>query len=155
MSGDEIKKFFEKMVRAEKAIVSSLDESLDDIDNVAVRSALRGISFDSMKHAGLYLSAIDLLTERRPVLGGEQLDKQRDIVSRHIKMEEELIKSLEKIMKSIDNNKISFLLEAILKDERRHHILLRRLHEVLVKGETVTEEDWWDATWRDVPGLWA
>jgi len=155
MSSEEIKKFFEKMVRAEKAIVSSLDESLDDIDNVAVRSALRGISFDSMKHAELYLSAIDLLTERRPVLGGEQLDKQRDIVSRHIKMEEELIKSLEKIMKSIDNNKISFLLEAILKDERRHHVLLRRLHEVLVKGETVTEEDWWDATWRDVPGLWA
>lgn len=155
MSSAEIKKFFEKMVRAEKAIVSSLDESLDDIDNVAVRSALRGISFDSMKHAELYLSAIDLLTERRPVLGGEQLDKQRDIVSRHIKMEEELIKSLEKIMKSIDNNKISFLLEAILKDERRHHVLLRRLHEVLVKGETVTEEDWWDATWRDVPGLWA
>ena len=155
MSSEEIKKFFEKMVRAEKAIVSSLDESLDDIDNVAVRSALRGISFDSMKHAELYLSAIDLLTERRPVLGGEQLDKQRDIVSRHIKMEEELIKSLEKIMKSIDNNKISFLLEAILKDERRHHVLLRRLHEVLVKGETVTEEDWWDAAWRDVPGLWA
>lgn len=155
MSGVEIKNFFEKMVRAEKAIVSSLDESLDDIENVAVRSALRGISFDSMKHAELYLSAIELLTERRPVLGGEQLDKQRDIVSRHIKMEEELIKSLEKNMKSIDNNKISFLLEAILKDERRHHGLLRRLHEVLVKGETVTEEDWWDATWRDVPGLWA
>lgn len=155
MSGVELKKFFEKMVRAEKAIVSSLDESLDDIENVAVRSALRGISFDSMKHAELYLSAIELLTERRPVLGGEQLDKQRDIVSRHIKMEEELIKSLEKNMKYIDNNKISFLLEAILKDERRHHGLLRRLHEVLVKGETVTEEDWWDATWRDVPGLWA
>ena len=155
MSGVEIKNFFEKMVRAEKAIVSSLDESLDDIENVAVRSALRGISFDSMKHAELYLSAIELLTERRPVLGGEQLDKQRDIVSRHIKMEEELIKSLEKNMKYIDNNKISFLLEAILKDERRHHGLLRRLHEVLVKGETVTEEDWWDATWRDVPGLWA
>lgn len=155
MSREEIEKFFEKMVRAEKAIVCSLDESLDDIENVAVRSALKGISFDSMKHAELYLSAIDLLTERRPVLVGEQLDKQRDIVSRHIKMEEELIKSLEKIMKSIDNNKISFLLEAILKDERRHHRLLQRLLEVLVKGETVTEEDWWDATWRDVPGLWA
>jgi hypothetical protein len=45
-------------------------------------------------------------------------------------------------------------LEAIMVDEKRHHKLLKQLLSILVRGETVTEGDWWDAIWGDVPGLW-
>ena len=95
-----------------------------------------------------------LLTSSSTALNEEQLDLQRKVVERHIKMEEAVIKQLEAKMPGVENEKLELLLQAILLDERRHHKLLKTLHEILVKGETVTEGDWWDAIWGDVPGLW-
>lgn len=79
---------------------------------------------------------------------------QRKVVERHIEMEAAVIKQLEAKMPGVENEKLELLLQAILLDERRHHKLLKTLLEILVKGETVTEGDWWDAIWGDVPGLW-
>ena len=52
---------------------------------------------------------------------------------------------------AVKNEKIKLLLNAILEDEKRHHELLKRVLEILVKGETITEEEWWDVLWRNVP----
>jgi len=54
----------------------------------------------------------------------------------------------------VEDERISLILNAIVEDERRHHKLLRRVHEILVSGEAITEQDWWEAIWKDVPGLW-
>jgi hypothetical protein len=43
------------------------------------------------------------------------------------------------------------LVSSILEDEKRHHGLLKQVLEILVKGETITEADWWDMLWKDVP----
>jgi|TARA_B100000315_G_C14472723_1_gene539124 rubrerythrin len=69
-------------------------------------------------------------------------------------MEKRLISRLEKIIPDVENEKIKFILTSIVKDERRHHGVLKRVEELLIKGETVTEEDWWDTAFGDVPGLW-
>jgi rubrerythrin len=55
----------------------------------------------------------------------------------------------------VENEKIKLLLQAILSDEHRHHKLLKNLLRVVISGETITEADWYDAIWGDVPGLWA
>jgi len=154
MLDENIQQFLEKMIEAENSIVQSVTDSVDAIENLAVKSALKGISLDSMKHADMYLSAIALLDKRRPPVDQEQFDKQRDLVSRHILMEEKVIEKIEEMMPKLKNEKISFLLRAILTDEKRHHKLLKKLHEFLVRGETITDEDWWDSIWKDVPGLW-
>jgi rubrerythrin len=52
---------------------------------------------------------------------------------------------------SIENAKVKLLVEAILADEKRHHELLKMVLEILVKGETITEDDWWDILWKNVP----
>jgi fructose-1,6-bisphosphatase/sedoheptulose 1,7-bisphosphatase-like protein len=57
-------------------------------------------------------------------------------------------------MPKIENQKLKLLMKAIMADEKRHHKLLTNLHEIIVKGETITEGDWYDAIWGDVPGLW-
>ncbi|NIN68367.1 MAG: hypothetical protein GTO63_27405, partial [Anaerolineae bacterium] len=106
------------------------------------------------KHAEMYQSAIALLTSSSAALNEEQLDLQRKVVERHIQMEEAVIKQLEARMPGVENEKLELLLNAILLDERRHHKLLKTLLDILVRGETVTEGDWWDAVWGDVPGLW-
>ena len=147
--------FLESMIEAEKAIVKSVEESLEELGNYAVEAALKGISLDSMKHAMLYGSALAILTETRTPLDETQLDRQRDLVERHITMEERVIARLEEMIPRVENEKVSFILETIIADERRHHKVLLNVQELLVRGETVTEEDWWDAVWGDVPGLWA
>jgi rubrerythrin len=151
---NELIDFFESQIKLENMIVDSVRKAIDDIDNAAVSTALRGISLDSKKHAMMYNSAIALLTMTSIALNEEQLDTQKDVIEKHIRMEEAVIKQLEAKLPDIDNNKVKALLEAIMVDEKRHHKLLKQLLSILVRGETVTEGDWWDAIWGDVPGLW-
>ncbi len=151
---DDLIGFFESQIELENKIVQSVSDAIDDIDNLAVKTALRGISLDSRKHAEMYRSAIALLTSSSAALNEEQLDLQKKVVKRHIQMEEAVIKQLEARIPGIENDKLELLLKAILMDEHRHHKLLKTLLEILVRGETVTEGDWWDAIWGDVPGLW-
>jgi rubrerythrin len=151
---DKLVKFLEKQITLENIIVKSITESAEKIDNEAVSTALQGISLDSKKHAMMYKSAISLMTTTSAALNDEQLELQKKVVDDHIKMEEAVIKELDKMLPSVENEKVEILLKAILQDEKRHHKLLNTLYEILIRGEAVTEGDWWDATWGDVPGLW-
>ncbi len=147
-------KFFERQIKLENKIVDSVHDAVDKIENEAVSTALKGISLDSKKHAMMYESVINLMTITSAALNEEQLDLQKKVIGSHIKMEEAVIKELQKVVPTIEDDKVGLILSAILKDEERHHKLLKTLYEILVRGEAVTEGDWWDAIWGDVPGLW-
>jgi bacterioferritin (cytochrome b1) len=140
-----------RQIVIEKEIVDSLNKGIVDIKNPPVKGVLKGISLDSVKHAELYSSAVTLLTNVSQALKQENLDAQRTLVEKHIKMEAELIKKLEKMMPTIENSKVKFLLNAILTDERRHHAMLKMVLEIIVHGETITEADWWELLWKNVP----
>ncbi len=150
-SKDELVNFFEEQIRIENEIVDSLNSSLGEVGNPAVRGVLKGISLDSVKHAEMYASAIKLLTSVLPALTQAHLDKQRELMEKHIRLEAELIEKISKAMPSLENKKVKLLLGAILMDEKRHHQLLKEVLEILVRGETITEEDWWDILWKNVP----
>jgi rubrerythrin len=119
--------------------------------NPPVKGVLKGISLDSVKHAEMYAAASELLTTVSQALTQEHLDKQKAIVEKHIRMEAELIKKISKILPSVENDKVKLLLKAILADEKRHHELLKMVLEILVRGETITEQDWWELLWQNVP----
>jgi len=150
-SKDELVGFLEKQIRIENKIVKSLNSSLRKIGNPTVKGVLKGISLDSVKHAEMYASAITLLTMVSQALTQESLDKQRELVEEHIRIEAELIQRISEVISSIKNEKVRLLLNAILLDEKRHHELLKKVLEILVRGETITEEDWWDVLWKNVP----
>ena len=150
-SEDELTVFLKEQIAIENKIVESLDKELVEIGNPAVRGVLKGISLDSLKHAEMYRAAVNLLTVVSQALTQEQLDKQRSLVEEHIRIEEELIERISKAIHSIENDKVRLLLNAILLDEKRHHELLKKVLEILVRGETITEEDWWDIMWKNVP----
>ncbi|MGF3521572.1 MAG: ferritin-like domain-containing protein [Candidatus Bathyarchaeia archaeon] len=143
--------FIKKQILTEKEIVNSVNSGIKNIKNPPVKGVLKGISLDSMKHAELYASAATLLTSVSQALTQENLDEQRALVEKHIKIEAELIKKLEEELPKIENKKVAFLLKAILADERRHHALLKRVLEIIVHAETITEEDWWKILWEEAP----
>ena len=150
-SDNELVEFMKRQIIIEKEIVDSLNKGIADIKNPPVKGVLKGISLDSVKHAELYSAAVTLLTKVSTALKQENLDEQRALVEKHIQMEAELIKKLEKIMPTIENSKVRFLLDSILTDERRHHALLKTVLEIIVHGETITEADWWKMLWENVP----
>jgi len=150
-SKDELTDFLKDQIEIENKIVDSLSSSLDEIRNPAVKGVLKGISLDSAKHAEMYISAVELLTHVQPALAQEHLDKQRDLVEKHIQLEAELVKKISERLHGIEDKKVKLLLNAILSDERRHHELLKEVLNILVRGETITEEDWWDVLWKNVP----
>ena len=147
----ELVEFMKQQIVIEKKIVESLNKGLVEIKNPPVKGVLKGISLDSVKHAELYASAVALLTDVSRALTQENLDEQRELVDRHIKMEAELIKKMEKIIPTIENKKVEFLLKSILSDEKRHHAMLKTVLEIIVHGETITEADWWELLWENAP----
>jgi rubrerythrin len=149
-SEDKLVAFLKKQIKVENKIVESLNSSLTEIGNPTVKGVLKGISLDSVKHAEMYASAVKLLTSVSQALTQEHLDKQRKLVKEHIRVEAELIKRISEVI-PFENEKVRLLLNAILLDEKRHHELLKSVLEILVRGETITEEDWWDVLWKNVP----
>jgi rubrerythrin len=143
--------FLKNQVVVEKEIVSSLEKALVGMKNVTVKGVLKGVSLDSVKHAELYNSAITLLTSTSTALAQEDLDIHRALIEKHIAIEAKLIKVLKEMIPTIENQKVVFLLKAILDDEVRHHAMLKMVLEIVVKGETITEDDWWKLLWEGVP----
>jgi rubrerythrin len=150
-SKDELVSFLREQIKIEHKIVESLNSALREIGNPTVKGVLKGISLDSVKHAEMYAAAVTLLTSVSQALTQEHLDKQRELVKEHIRIEAELIERISEVMPSIENEKVKLLLNAILLDEKRHHKLLKEVLEILVRGETITDEDWWDVLWKNVP----
>ena len=72
-------------------------------------------------------------------------------MQKHIELEAQIIKKLQEVIPSVQNKKVKLLLTAILDDEIRHHALLKKVLDILVKGETITDNDWWDVIWENVP----
>jgi rubrerythrin len=143
--------FLKNQVTVEKEIVASLAKPLQKMKNLAVKGVLQGVSLDSIKHAELYMSAITLLTTPSTALTQDNLDEQRVLIEKHIEIESQLIKKLETKIPTIENKKAVFLLNAILSDERRHHEMLKMALEIVIHGETITEDDWWKLLWENVP----
>lgn len=148
---DDLLDFIRKQITVENEIVKSLNEALQDMQNPAVKGVLRGISLDSAKHADMYASALTLLTTAPQALSQEQLDRHRMVVEKHIRIEAELIEKINSILPTVENEKVKLLLTAILEDEKRHHALLRQVLEIIVRGETITEDEWWDIVWKSAP----
>jgi rubrerythrin len=148
---DNLIEFLKNQIKVEKEIVASLEKPLKTMKNPAVKGVLMGISLDSIKHAELYMSAVTLLTSYSTALTQENLDEQRALVEKHIEIESQLIKKLETMIPKIEDKKVVFLLNSILADECRHHEMLKMVLEIIVHGETITEDDWWKLLWENAP----
>lgn len=151
VSNDELVGFLKEQIKTENKIVDSLNKSLINIGNPTVKGVLKGISLDSVKHAEMYASAVTLMTNVSQALTQENLDEQRKLVEKHIQMEADLIEKIGSVLPTVGNAKVRLLLNAILVDEKRHHALLKEILEILAQGEAITEEDWWDVLWKNVP----
>jgi len=146
----ELVAFFHEQEKLEKEIVKSVSKALETIKNPVVKAVLKGISYDSSKHAEIYRSAAQIIAVA-PALTEGEFKHLEEVVRWHIENEEKLIERLREAVNKTANNRVKFLLESILADEKRHHDLLNMIMNIIVRGETITDQDWWDIIWKNVP----
>jgi len=142
--------FFKEQIELERHIVKSVTDSLKTVRNPVVKQVLSAIALDSQKHAGIYNAAMSI-SAVTPALTDEEYRELENITAKHIKDEEKAIFALEQIMPNLKDEKVKLLLESIASDERKHHELLRKVVDLIVKKEAITEEDWWEILWKNVP----
>jgi len=148
----EAVELFKKAVELEEENVRKLREGTGKLRNIIIKELLGSIANDSQKHAELYRGLIRYLTEVGAALSEENFEELQRIVEEHIRMEEEMIKYVNEMLEREDLPKeVRYVLDYILVDERRHHALLKGMLEVIVRKKVITEKDWWDLIWKDVP----
>lgn len=143
--------FLKDQIVLENDNVSAIEKSVKEIENMIVRTTLHGISFDSMKHAELYRSAVGLLSGFEKALNQEEYIKIQEVIRKHIEIEELMLRRVIEAMSMTENKNVRFLLESIAADEKRHHDLLVKIRDTLVRGQTITEDEWWEFIWGSVP----
>jgi len=146
----ELSEFFRQQAKREEDIVKSIDKAVRNLKNLVVVSVLKGISFDSAKHADLYKSAESILSVA-PAMSEDELKRLEKVVAWHVDNEEKLMSKLEEAIKKTGDKRAKFLLESIMTDEKRHHELLKTIMDTVVRGETISEDEWWEMVWRNVP----
>ena len=146
----ELVDFFHEQEELEEEIVKSVSKALETIKNPVVVAVLKAMSYDSSKHAEIYRSAAQIIAVA-PALTEEEFKHLEEVVRWHIENEEKLIGRLRAAINKTANDRVKFLLESILADEKRHHDLLNMIMNIIVKGETITDQDWWDIIWKNVP----
>lgn len=146
----DVVKFFREQAAFEEEIIESVNEALMNIKNAVVKSILKGMALDSSKHASIYRAAEQII-KVAPALTENELEELKKVLRWHIDSEEKVIKRLQQALKKTQDKKIRLLLKAIAADERRHHKLLDAIMNIVVKGETIADDEWWEMLWKNVP----
>jgi len=146
----DLVEFFREQAKLEEEIVKSVSKALSSIKNSVVELILKGMALDSSKHAAIYRAA-EQIVQVAPALTEREFDELKKVVKWHIENESKIIKRLENAIKRTENERIRFLLKAVLADEKRHHQLLDAIMDIVVKGETITNDEWWEMLWKNVP----
>ncbi|MFX1299441.1 MAG: ferritin family protein [Promethearchaeota archaeon] len=151
MDKDQLKAFFKKQIALEEKIVRIAKKGVEDTQNLLVKYLIQAIAIDSNKHALLLNALIARLESKTPFIEEKKRNELGKDIQEHIRMEAEAIKTYTELIPETDDPGSKQVLEYILDDEKRHHNLLSQLYELVIEKETLTEEDLWDLTWKDVP----
>ena len=133
--------FYKKQIELEKLIVETAEKSVADVKNQLVKELIMSIALDSRKHASLLSALIVMTTEVSPYIEEEKLDVLSENIKKHIELEAKAIQTYKELLDTIDNEQEKLIVQAIYHDEIRHHNLLKKIHEIVVKREAITEDD--------------
>jgi rubrerythrin len=140
-----------QMVEEERKYAEELEKLSESFRHPVLQGLIKGIALDSRKHSILYAAIASLLKEIQPGLTEDELEIIRKSVEKHIEMEAEMVRLTEQWSEEANDPRLKLLLKAIHEDEIKHHKILVDIKDKLAKEETITEEDLWDAVWKDSP----
>ncbi|BEP17714.1 hypothetical protein PYJP_10660 [Pyrofollis japonicus] len=143
--------YFREEAKREREYAKRLEETAAKSHNLMLKAIMKAVSMDSIKHAHLYEALADIIENPRLVTEQESEEIAKEI-ERHIEEEREAIEELKRLLEDgrvRGNAAARFIIEMMLKDETFHHALLRRIRDAVIKPLVFSEQDYWEAVWRD------
>lgn len=147
---EKIKKM-EEMAKLEEDYALDLSSSVQGLGNLAVRELLKSIASDSQKHAGFYRTTASLLKGESQPIVEEEFEALEETIKEHIEVERQMLREVKQLLREEKDERVKRLLNEIYFDEARHHALMKNLLEIVIKRESIFEEDIWNMLWKDVP----
>ncbi|MFP3080753.1 MAG: hypothetical protein RXR09_04485 [Acidilobus sp.] len=143
--------YFKNEAKRELEYADRLRATSDRSQNAVVRLIVDAVSQDSVKHSKIYETMAAILIGSGVIDQAESSAVLKDLES-HVAMEKESIEELQRLKEDpiIKSDAVlSFLVDMLLRDESFHHALLQQIYNAIIKNITLSEQEIWDAIWRD------
>jgi len=151
VAAEDLLRLVDEWAREELEYASRLRELAGRIRHPVLRALFEGIAKDSEKHHYFLKAMGEYLRDNRPLVTEEDLQVIGEAVEKHVREEKESIVALSELREKVDDPALLLIIDAMLEDEKRHHKLLSRILEVVARGEAVSDQELWEALWRDTP----
>lgn len=119
--------------------------------NEVVRELISSVMIDSKKHAGLYKVAAMISEGKSLAITKEEYDILEAKLKLHIEKEKEMLEAVSLLLEEVEDERIKKILIKIYEDELMHHPFMTSFLELVLKRETMSEQDIWDMLFRDLP----
>jgi len=143
----EFKTLIEERIKDEKEATKSLYDSIKKAKNSIVRLMLYQLALDSVKHEHMLRTILRIL-EFDGTQDDPEIKEFPEIVKKHVELENNMLRSFERIVERTADKRIRFILQEIVSDERKHHAIVKRISELISDTEEVRDEKWWDFLYR-------
>jgi len=148
MDETEFKTMIEERIENEREAVRLLHDSMEKTNNTVIRLLLRQLALDSAKHEYMLRAVLELLEAPSKEQFKWEGEEFRKAIEKHVEVEREMLEGFEKIVDETDDKRVRFILQEIISDEKKHHAIMKRVHELVCEGEKVKDEKWWDFLFR-------
>lgn len=128
-----------------------LDREYRGYGNEVVRELISSVMVDSQKHAGLYKAAAYIVSGKSLSITDEEYTELEKSLTKHIEKEKEMLDAVTVLMEEVKDERVLKILIKIYEDELMHHPFLVSFLDLVIKRETITEQDIWDMLFKDLP----
>jgi hypothetical protein len=141
----ELEKNIQKMIKDERETVNHLSQTINKIKNNVIKILMQILLIDSLKHEKILQIVLSIL--KTPKLESSEISEVAQHLKEHIEEEKAMMENFENLVDKVEDQRIRFLLENIITDEKRHHNIVKRITELVVDSET-SDDAWWDFLYR-------
>ena len=138
----------EEQIENEKKAVKLLQGSMKKTNNTVIQLMFYQLALDSIKHENMLKTILQLLESPSKEQFKCEGEEFRKVIEKHVGVERKMLEYFEGIVDKTGDNRIRFILQDIIRDERKHHAIMQRVHELVCEGEKVQDEKWWDFLFR-------
>lgn len=148
INNQEFKIMIGQQIENEKKAAKLLQHSMKKTDNTVIQLSLHQLALDSIKHEKMLRTILQLLefpSKEHFKLESEQF---RNAIEKHVEIERKMLEDFNRIVDKTKDNRIRFILQNIISDEKKHHLITKRIYELVCESEKVQDEKWWDFVYR-------
>lgn len=125
---NSVVKLVQRQKESEESMVKAVEALEEKVHSEAARLLLAELRLDSTKHASICQEILNLAEKAKPgKLWDARIESYVDMqvvkkeLERHIKLEESMMKDVERIIRETKDEAVKVLFTHIAEDERKHH----------------------------------